>query len=274
MGGDGDGDGDGDLLLPLLHEEEEDNKEKSNTESSTKDRGEEVDIDDDDQNLKNHHQHRRHYLQSIEATLTSTQIRSQGLSFQLWPAASTLLSLLDRAPSSLLLPPSTATPLNILELGSGTGLVGIAAAAVLGAHVTLTDLPHVLPNLQFNADANADAVAARRGSISVRQLIWGDEGDSSSSASVASFDVVMASDVVYYEHLIDPLLQTLSWFVKGEVVFIMAHLRRWKKRDSLFFRKARKLFDVALLHTDPPLPGSRIGVAVYRFTAKKNAAAS
>lgn len=81
----------------------------------------------------------------------------------------------------------------------------------------------------------------------------------------------MASDVVYYDHLIDPLLQTLSCFVKGEAAFVMAHLRRWKKRDSVFFRKARKMFDVAVVHRDPPSPGSRIGVAVYRFTAKKNA---
>ncbi|XP_072988554.1 uncharacterized protein [Typha latifolia] len=215
--------------------------------------------------LKTNHYH----LQSINTALLLRQLPSQGLSFQLWPAANTLVSLLDHNPSKLLFPdPSTpaAAKLRILELGSGTGLVGIAAAAVLGARVTLTDLPHVLPNLRFNAQSNASAIASNGGEIEVRQLRWGEEEDMD---GLNAFDVVMASDVVYYDHLFEPLLRTVEVFVKGEVGFVMAHLRRWKKRDAVFFRKARKLFDVVVLHNDAPLPGSRIGVVVYRFTAKK-----
>lgn len=37
-----------------------------------------------------------------------------------------------------------------LELGAGTGIVGIAAACC-GAHVLLTDLPEALPQLQVSA---------------------------------------------------------------------------------------------------------------------------
>lgn len=39
----------------------------------------------------------------------------------------------------------------MLELGSGTGVVGLAAA-LLGAHVTLTDLPHLLPGIRRNVE--------------------------------------------------------------------------------------------------------------------------
>ncbi|PKA65990.1 L-galactono-1,4-lactone dehydrogenase [Apostasia shenzhenica] len=209
----------------------------------------------------------RHHLISIGAAIVTRQLPSQGLSFQLWPAASSLVSLLDRDPSRIL--PPSASPLRILELGSGTGLVGIAAAAVLGARVTLTDLPHVLPNLEFNALANADLVAARSGSLSIRQLRWGVADDFDALGSRLPFDALIASDVVYYDHLIQPLLETLRVFVKREVVFVMAHLRRWKKRDGVFFRKARKLFEVAVVHTDPPLPGCRNCVTVYRFTARR-----
>lgn len=209
----------------------------------------------------------RHHLTSIDATIVTREIPSQGLSFQLWPAAFSFLSLLDRDPSRLLLPSSS--PLRILELGSGTGLVGIAAAAILGAHVTLTDLPHVLPNLRFNATANADAVAARGGSLAVRQLRWGVAGDIAEVGSAPAFDAIIASDVVYYDHLIEPLLETIRVFVKGEVGFLMAHLRRWKKRDAAFFRGAKKFADVLMVHTDPPVAGSRTGVAIYRFTARK-----
>lgn len=229
--------------------------------------GEEAKLDDAAAQWTANQQH--YLLRSIGDTIAIRQLPSRGLSFQLWPAASSLVSLLDSNPSALLLPASPSpSPLRILEIGSGTGLVGIAAAAILGAHVTLTDLPHVLPNLRFNADSNAHAIAPRGGSLDVRPLGWGDHhaGD---SLELSAFDVVVASDVVYHEHLFDPLLQTLVVFVKGEVAFVMAHLRRWKKRDSVFFRKARKQFDVAVLHTDPPLPGCRNGVAIYRFTSKK-----
>lgn len=255
-------DGDSNLISTLLPQEGEEEEKTSKANG------------DDYSNIyKNQHQQpleQPHYLRSIQATLTTRQLPSQGLSFQLWPAASTLASLLDRSPSSLLLPHSPPT-LSILELGSGTGLAGMAAAAILGARVTLTDLPHVLPNLRSNAEANAGLITARGGSVEVRRLIWGDDEDHASVSSPSRFDVVMASDVVYHEHLIDPLLRTLVWFVRGEVVLVMAHLRRWRKRDAVFFRKAKRLFDFGVVHRDPPLPGSRIGVAVYRFTAKNNA---
>jgi protein N-lysine methyltransferase METTL21C len=99
---------------------------------------------------------------------------------------------------------------------------------------------------------------------------WGDEQDAADVASTEKFGLVVGSDVVYYEELIEPLLKTVELFAKGETAFVMAHLRRWKKRDATFFRKARKNFNVEVLHKDPPLPEWRNGVAVYCFTAKKH----
>lgn len=98
---------------------------------------------------------------------------------------------------------------------------------------------------------------------------WGDEQDVTNVASTENFDLVVGSDVVYYEELIEPLLKTVEVFAKGETAFVMAHLRRWKKRDAAFFRKARKKFSVEVLHKDPPLPEWRSGVTVYRLIAKK-----
>ena len=63
-------------------------------------------------------------------------------------------------------------PLSILELGSGTGTVEIVIAATLGANVTLTDLLHVVPNLQFNAEANASIIASNYGAVDVAPLRW------------------------------------------------------------------------------------------------------
>lgn len=60
----------------------------------------------------------------------------------------------------------------ILELGAGTGLVGIAAAAVLGASVLLTDLPDIVLNLQRNVDANIDTITGRVGHGDTAILDW------------------------------------------------------------------------------------------------------
>ena len=60
----------------------------------------------------------------------------------------------------------------ILELGAGTGLVGIAAAAVLGANVLLTDLPEIVPNLDRNIESNKTTIESRNGSARAAILDW------------------------------------------------------------------------------------------------------
>ncbi|EOX91101.1 Lysine methyltransferase - like 4 [Theobroma cacao] len=221
-----------------------------------------------------------HHIRSVESMVVIRQLPSEGLSFQLWPAATTLVTLLDNHrhhPSKSPLATTLSAlsngdndrKLKILELGSGTGLVGIAAAVTLGADVTVTDLPYVVPNLQFNVDANADVVAQKGGTVNVAPLRWGEDDDL--EVVGREFDLVLASDVVYHDHLFEPLIQTLHSLLNGgrggKKVFVMAHLRRWKK-DTVFFKKAKKLFGVETIHADPPKEGSRIGVVVYRFVGK------
>ncbi|OWM66373.1 protein N-lysine methyltransferase METTL21A [Punica granatum] len=220
------------------------------------------------------HQVDHHFLRSVNSTVAIRQLRSQGLSFQLWPAATTFVSVLDDSAAGPLSATIAAAGdlgrLRILELGSGTGLVGIAAAVALGADVTVTDLPHVLPNLHFNAEANASILAATGGTVRVATLRWGEAEDVELIGN--EFDLVLGSDVVYYDYLYDPLLKTLKLLFEGvaeerrrkKMVFVMAHMRRWKK-ESAFFKKARKIFDVEVVHSDKPCPGQRMGVAVYRF---------
>ncbi|CAN4080068.1 unnamed protein product [Withania somnifera] len=219
-----------------------------------------------------------YFLQSINSNVVIRQLPSQGLSFQLWPAATILVTLLDSTRrngstpfSELFKRPEKggSLPLRILELGSGTGVVGIAAAAILGAKVTVTDLPHVLPNIQFNVDANSQVLEQQSGVVDVAALSWGESQHM--EAVGTDYDLILGSDVVYHDHLYDPLIKTLRFFLLGggnKMAFVMAHLRRWKK-ESVFFKKAKKLFDVQIIHTEPPSNGSRIGVVVYLFTGKR-----
>ncbi|XP_047311819.1 protein-lysine methyltransferase METTL21C [Impatiens glandulifera] len=220
-------------------------------------------------------------LSSIDATVVIRQLRSLGISFQLWPAATSFVNLLNQHHSNPTTSPlassveiSSGRQLRILELGSGTGLAGIAMAAVLKADVTVTELPHVIENLQYNVEANSEMVTKHGGSIVAAALAWG-EIDHMETVG-RDFDLIIASDVVYHNHLYDPLIQTLRYLLIGcdegkerkPLKFVMAHLKRWKK-ESCFFKKARKLFDVAIIHSDSPLDRSRRGVSFYQFTRKQ-----
>jgi hypothetical protein len=67
---------------------------------------------------------------------------------------------------------SKSSGFGILELGSGTGLVGLAAAAVLSCPVVLTDLPSIVPNLRTNIENNSAIVVAHGGSPRAEILNW------------------------------------------------------------------------------------------------------
>lgn len=60
----------------------------------------------------------------------------------------------------------------ILELGSGTGLVGIAAAAIWQQHVLLTDLPSIVSNLSHNIDLNATLLENAGSRATCATLDW------------------------------------------------------------------------------------------------------
>lgn len=66
---------------------------------------------------------------------------------------------------------------DVLELGAGTGLLGMAAAAIWQANVVLTDLPSIVPNLAYNIEANRSSIEALGGAVDSAALTWGSEID-------------------------------------------------------------------------------------------------
>ena len=156
---------------------------------------------------------------------------------------------------------------SIVELGSGVGVAGLAAAAI-GAKVLLTDLEEALPMLQLNAAVNAHRCEHVP---SAAALGWGDELESLQPLiewrkGIGSGEddelLVLCSDVVYEPEAYTPLLGTLKALASNGIATrtLMAHRSRHPD-ESLFFSAAREHFVITLLEGPPFVPlGSEEGV--------------
>ena len=106
----------------------------------------------------------------------------------------------------------------ILELGSGTGLVGLAAAATFRAHTVLTDLPDIVPNLERNRLANTIRIEMRSGTAETAVLDWRQpEGlVGSRKRPRNSFKMIVAADPIYSSEHPRQFVQTVNCHLKRE----------------------------------------------------------
>eukprot|EP00189_Rhodosorus_marinus_P004875 CAMPEP_0113956416 /NCGR_PEP_ID=MMETSP0011_2-20120614/2055_1 /TAXON_ID=101924 /ORGANISM="Rhodosorus marinus" /LENGTH=354 /DNA_ID=CAMNT_0000966571 /DNA_START=1 /DNA_END=1065 /DNA_ORIENTATION=- /assembly_acc=CAM_ASM_000156 len=111
--------------------------------------------------------------------------------------------------------------MTIVELGSGTGLVG-TVCAMLGANVVLTDRPGVVTDLlRRNANRNRSSV---QGTLTVEALDWRiDEHVPRLLSQFRNFDLIVAAEVIYCDALVHPLLNTLKGLQKNGAELIMSH---------------------------------------------------
>ena len=134
-------------------------------------------------------------------TIREPTLTGDSLGLKTWGSSYVLARLLHEFSAGTLahLLPPRAPPRDILELGSGTGLLGLAAAAIWRANVVLTDLPGILSNLAHNAELNMATIEARGGRAEAAALTWGintDESDPRFSDG-RRFELVLAADSLY-----------------------------------------------------------------------------
>lgn len=110
----------------------------------------------------------------------------------------------------------------VVEVGSGTGLVGIFVAQ-LGAKVTLTDQRPALPLLAYNAKANNVECV-------VRELDWGEKP----SINKEDVDVIICSDCIYDEDLVEILAKTIAALARPDTEIYVAYQHRRKAVQQQF----------------------------------------
>ena len=141
----------------------------------------------------------------------------------------------------------------ILELGAGLGLNGILAwrsTISTNSQVCITDgdsdaLVHLRENVNRNRntiESSDDDTRDISSKVSCHQLIWGKQTSekflSSDIANNQTYDVIIASDIIYSPVIVEPLWETVQTLLKkpsnveeegeedGGGIFVMAYARR------------------------------------------------
>lgn len=162
--------------------------------------------------------------EEITLTLHEPSLTSDNLGLKTW-VSSYLLSqrlhnILESVPE---LVPSGSTlqrenkTVRALELGAGTGLVGLSFAVLRGASATvhLTDLPSIVPNLAHNVSLNSELLSKANTTVTTGVLDWSITPDRLPTKD-ERYDIILAADPVYSPEHPRWLVQTIErWLSRG-----------------------------------------------------------
>jgi predicted nicotinamide N-methyase len=166
-------------------------------------------------------------------------LHSTGLT--LWRASELLCDYMIRTHTSI-------EQKNVLELGAGLGLCGILAHHLQAANVVLTDgdtdaLKFMRANVATNCSSTSTSTdeidsssSATTRSIQCRQLVWGDcnrvdDLKDQYTDDKQGFHLVLGSDIIYVEEILDPLFQSVDRLLANGGAFWLAYARRNVKID-------------------------------------------
>jgi len=131
----------------------------------------------------------------------------------------------------------------VVELGAGTGLAGLALAS-LGAQVALTDTSMALSLLRHNLALNGGIIT---GSAKVMELEWYDAPKLITTEFSPPVDFVVASDVIYNNTSHAVLAAVISLLCDSRTIVYIAYEERGVKgfQENFFSVMKNKGFSVA-----------------------------
>jgi predicted nicotinamide N-methyase len=128
---------------------------------------------------------------------------------------------------------------NIVELGSGTGIVGLSCFYRFpNARVVLTDIEPFVTNMHKIIKEN---IAGDR-KPEIVEYRWGTHTDLCKN----DFDLVILCECIYHPDLFDVLLKSMLLLNGTNTTFLIGYQKR-RKGDKMFWNKCRKLFELELL---------------------------
>lgn len=189
----------------------------------------------------------------------SSSVKSQeGTGVSTWDGSIVLSKYLEKNPQLV-------QGKSCLELGAGTGVAGMASAALGASKVLITDLEYTLMNLVFNVqssfqDMSSSAVSStefyfskedivsdnhKNYIIGIQRLDWKDK--STYVYEQGPWEVIIGSDVVWLEDLVPSLVQTIHAHANVGTTILIAHQTRSLRADELLMKELGKYFDVNIV---------------------------
>ncbi|KAF9984791.1 Methyltransferase-like protein 21D [Modicella reniformis] len=219
-----------------------------------------------------------HSIKALEIDEDPSGLLRGGVGSTIWDAGIVLAKFLERS-NVLALAVATAaadsnTTVNVLELGAGTGIVGLAVARMLSAknrmaRIVLTDKDNVVLLLQRNVEKNRSNgvdIEARVldweavSGIKVAASLPAADGartqlESVSSSSIdpavtdnhelldTEWDLVILSDCIWVPALYPPLIGTINTIIKSDrTELVIAFEKRSFAEEMEFFAMLGKTF--------------------------------
>ncbi|TVY65670.1 Protein-lysine N-methyltransferase EFM2 [Lachnellula suecica] len=147
---------------------------------------------------------------------------------------------------------SQQIPTRVLEFGAGTGLLGLAAAAVWRTNVIMTDLPLFQDNLLHNIDKNSIMLENQGAVVSCDILDWTEPENGLTTCSDKEFEIIMASDPLYDESHPGMVAAMINLHLKrgpASRAMVAVPLRDEKTRGfSMSLRKSMADYEFDLLY--------------------------
>lgn len=141
---------------------------------------------------------------------------------------------------------------SFLEIGGSLGLVSIVAAS-FGHQITMTEHnPHALRFAQANAHINQCST------VNIKQMDW------HAPRLNDTYDVIVASEVVYHERDVAPLQKIFADYLKpnGEIVLTAA----MRQITGVFLKKMQDVYDVSAKQKVLRTEDEEIRIALCRLT--------
>lgn len=142
---------------------------------------------------------------------------------------------------------------NVLEVGSGTGIVGIICGLLFqGSNLIISDLEILLPLIRENLETNQNALGDNlTKNISVQNFTWGTAPELNPSPP---YDYIIASDVVWPKIDNSLLIDALKRVTNENTKIILAYEYRNQSCRTTFFKAAEPFFEFTRL------PESELGL--------------
>ena len=130
-------------------------------------------------------------------------------------------------------------PFRIVELGAGTGYVGIWLAKMLRhpTEIYITDLEQVLPLIRDNVATHYQPHHADTSTtVHVQRLHWGNKEDTNALLADGPIDLVIVSDCVYFPELFELLTTTLQDICNPTTKVVIGYKCRSLEKEAGFWQ--------------------------------------